>query len=340
MKRRLLPLLCCFFLCAVSPPYAAMAADTVKTIRVSAPAVPQSIALLRLPESSSFRETGMKVVFTPCRSPEQMHIFVANREVDAIIATLPTAAVFSGKGIPCKVLAVYSAPLWLVSTAPPMPDTPGVSPLDSFMALQGREILLPFGPGNMPELVLQVLAAKSGVNFTMRHCGSSMEAANLLLRGQAAYALLPEPAATLAASQKLQTQHISKQLVLKDVWPRVFPGQPSMPTAALIMVGPLADDPTTCALLRQNFMEGVSWAESHPEAALRLAETKYPELGRMLYAAPTLGQEVFRSLGLLSEQEGKRAARFMLERLFAISPASVGGKLPGDDIWEVDDAAQ
>lgn len=330
MKRLLMPLLGLAVLMAAASPETA-GAERGNTIRFSAPPVPQAVPLLRAAESDAFRNAGTAAAFTPWRSPEQLRTFVANNTVDAVIAALPTAAVLSNKGIPCTILAAYSAPLWIVSTN--ASAAPRVSVLDAFDRLHGKEILLPFGPGNMPELALKVLAAERGINLNMRYCGSAMEAANLLRCGQAAYALLPEPAATLVTAQGSQPQTIGKYLDLKDVWPHVFPGQASMPTAALIMVGPLSGDRETRALVRQSFMEGAAWAEEHPEAALRLAETAYPELGKALGAMPESGKDVFRSLGLLTGREGEQAARFMLERLFAISPASLGGRLPDESIW-------
>ncbi len=284
MKGMLMRLFCLVAL-AVSVFPGAAGAEDGSTIRFSAPPIPQAVPLLRVAESDAFRNAGAAAAFTPWRSPEQLRTFVANGTVDAVIAALPTAAVLFNKGIPCKILAVYSAPLWIVSTdvSAAAPRTPA---LDFFALLHGREILLPFGPGNMPELALKVLAAERGINLKIRHCGSAMEAANLLRRGQASYALLPEPAATLVTERERQAERVFKCFALKDVWPRVFPGQASMPTAALIMVGPLSADREARALVRQSFMEGAAWAEKHPEAALQLAETAYPELGKALGNTP------------------------------------------------------
>lgn len=335
MKHLLQLLLSLAVLTAVAFP-ASAGTEGSKTIRFSAPPVPQSVPLLRAVNSDAFRKAGASAAFTLWRSPEQLRTFVTNGSVDAVIAALPTAAVLSNKGIPCKILAVYSAHLWVVSTDVSA-ATPGTS-LNSLALLHDKEILLPFGPGNMPELALNVLAAERGINLKIRHCGSAMEAANLLRRGQAAYALLPEPAATLVMAQGSQAEQIRKCFALKDVWPQVFPGQAAMPTAALIMVGPLSGNGEARVLVRRSFMEGAAWSEANPEAALRLAETTCPELAKALGTNPESGKDVFRSLGLLMGREGEQAARFMLERLFAISPASLGGRLPDEGIWGVGDA--
>ncbi|ENM5739823.1 hypothetical protein AB1F87_003404 [Vibrio mimicus] len=314
-------------------------ADERKTIRFSAPPVAQAVPLLRVVEDEKFHTSNMTAEFIPWRSPEQLHVLIANGEVDTVIAALPTAAVLYNKGIPCSVVAVYSAPLWIVAADSATPEKQGGAVLQSFTMLHDQEILLPFGPGNMPELALRVLADQSDVNLKIRYSGSVMEAANLLRRGQAAYALLPEPAATLVTMRNSQTTRIRKDFSLTKVWSEVFTDQPAMATAALIMVGPLSQDSSARVWVRKSFMDGAAWSEANPEAALLLAMTKYPEMGQQLRSSVENGEEVFRSLGLLDRQEGDTAARFMLEKIFALNPASVGGRLPDENIWGFDHAA-
>lgn len=96
------------------------------------------------------------------------------------------------KGVPATVVALTSSPVGLVSTD---------AALSGLSGLDGREVLLPFGPGEMPDLLLRALAGQTGVSFVPRHAGNALEAANLLLLGQGHCALLSEPAATLALSR-------------------------------------------------------------------------------------------------------------------------------------------
>lgn len=301
-------------------------------MRLSAPPVAQAAALLRASVSGALHDAGARGKFVPWRSPEQLRSFVANGEVDAIIASLPTASVFAAKSVPCAILAVYSAPLWIVA----LEDGEAVpeSPREAFASLRGAEVLLPFGPGDMPELALDVLSRASGVPVRKRHCGGAMEAANLLRSGRASHALLAEPAASLVAEQKKGGKKIRKVVALKAVWPEVFPGRTAMPTAALVAVGPLAKNEAACAVLRRAFLEGALWVEKFPADAVLLAEKHFPELGGMLAVSPHEGT-AFISRDILAGPEGEKEARFMLERLFERDPASLGGTLPGEDIWRM-----
>ena len=113
----------------------------------------------------------------------------------------------------------------------------------------------------------------------------------------------------------------------------IFPGQVAMPTSALVMVGPLAENPVLCAMVRESFVEGTMWAKDHPEEAGKLAIATYPELGGILGTVSGSLQEIFRSSRLLDKEQGKQAALFMLERLLEINPASIGGRMPDKKVW-------
>lgn len=209
------------------------------TVRLTAPPIPQAVPLLWASESRIFHEMGTQAIFIPWRSPEQLHTFVATGKVDAVITTLSTVSSLVNKGIPCRVLAVYSAPLWVVTNTTPTKhkstDTPNTS---RFAVLDGKRIFLPYGPGNMPELVLKMFSHTTNIYPDIRYSGSTIEAANLLQHEQNTYALLPEPAATLILGKEKQRSTV-RLFTLEELWMEHFPGQTAMPTAALIMVGPL-----------------------------------------------------------------------------------------------------
>lgn len=340
--RALLPVLALVLTLALAAPWApgaARAEDAPPRLRLAAPPVPQALALLRAPHGQALRRAGLRAEFTPWRSPEQLRALVASGEVDAAIATLPTAAVLAARGLPCTVLAAYSAPLWIVSATDDGADAaPGAAPdaLAAFRALEGEEILLPFGPGNAPGLALGVLAQAAGVRLRMSHAGSALEALNLLRLGRGGHALLPEPFAARATARARHGAALSRRLDLRALWTQVFPGRGPMPTAALVAVGPAAADPVTRAALRGAFAEGLAWAGAEPGAALALADAAYPELGALLRAAgPGRPAAPCTPDTPLSGPGGEAAARFMIERIFDLCPDCLGGRLPGEGFWDM-----
>ena len=297
-------------------------------LRLAAPLVPQAVPLLAAGESALFQKAGVGASFSLWRSPEQLRALVANGQVDAVVAALPTAAVLARRGVPCVVLAAYAAPLWLVG--PPDLAREGEPPLDTLRRLLDREILLPFGPGNMPELALRVLAAQGSLDCPLRHCGSALEAVNLLRLGQGGAALLPEPSASLATAGG----GVVRLLDLREAWSAAFPEHTDMPTACLMVVGATARDPALRALLRQGFVEGMREMENNPQASLMTAKRHSTELGAVLERAAT-EERPFMSSAVLVGDRGKKAALFMLRRLLELTPASVGGSLPTNEFWDM-----
>ena len=297
-------------------------------LRLAAPLVPQAVPLLIAGERELFQKAGVGASFSLWRSPEQLRALVANGQVDAVVAALPTAAVLARRGVPCVVLAAYAAPLWLVG--PPELAREGEPPLDTLRRLLDREILLPFGPGNMPELALRVLVAQGSLDCPLRHCGSALEAVNLLRLGQAGTALLPEPSASLATAGG----GIARLLDLREAWSAAFPHYADMPTACLMAVGATARDPALRALLRQGFVAGMREMENNPQASLMAAKKHSPELGAVLERTSNEGRPFLSSTVLVGER-GKKAALFMLQRLLELSPASLGGSLPANDFWDM-----
>ena len=298
-------------------------------VRLSAPLVFQAFPLLRAENSAAFREAGATAQFTFWRSPEQLRALVANGQVDAVVAALPTAAVLARRGVPCVALAAYAAPLWIVGPAHLARE--GEPPLDTFRRLLAKEILLPFGPGNMPELAMRVLAVEVGLNVTHRHCGSAMEALNLLRIGQGSAALLPEPSASMALNEGT----VVRLLDLREVWAAVFPEHRDMPTACFVAVGDAACDPHLRTLLRQSFVEGMKYMVDEPETAFAAARNSCAEFRVILERLPDGGSAFLRSPVLLAGERGKEAALFMLEQLQKMVPSSVGGALPPSGFWDM-----
>ena len=298
-------------------------------LRLAAPLVPQALPLLRAGESALFQQAGVDTFFSLWRSPEQLRALVANGQVDAVVAALPTAAVLARRGVPSVVLAAYAAPLWLVGPTDLVRE--GEHPLDTFRRLLDREILLPFGPGNMPELALRVLAAQGGLNCPLRHCGSALEAVNLLRLGRGGAALLPEPSASLATTEG----GIVRLLDLREVWAATFPDHTDMPTACFMAVGPTAHDPALRSLLRQGFVEGMRDMEKNPQASLVAAKKYSPELSAVLERTSKNDDLQFLPSSVLVGERGRKAALFMLQRLLELTPASVGGSLPANDFWDM-----
>jgi len=314
-------LLAALLLALLAWPTAARAEDA---LRLCGPPVVESLPLVAMAHQGSLPGTRLKTSFAPWRSPDQLRALVAGSQADVVLVTIATAAVLRVRGVPCRVLAVMAPPVWLVSA------DPQVRQLND---LAGREVLLPFGPGEMPALLLASIARAQRVELTTRQAGSALEAVNLLALGRAPAALLSEPAASLALTKAAGLKGgraLYKSVDLRRAWARAFPQSPLLATTALAMVGPRARQPEICAAMAAAFRAQCAWVKQHPKQARALAHTGFPALAVQLREGAPPGQDIH----LLSGREGKAASLFFLERLHESSPAATGGVRPDMSLWE------
>ncbi|KMY67742.1 hypothetical protein AAU61_07610 [Desulfocarbo indianensis] len=293
-------------------------------LRLSGPPVAQTLALLAMADQGRLPGTGLSARFTPWRSPDQLRAQVAGEQTDAVLVTIATAAVLRARQVPCRVLAVMAPPVWLVTSQP------GAAGLAE---LAGREIMLPFGPGEMPALLLATVAEKQGVKLGTRQAGGALEAVNLLIMGRAQAALLSEPAASLALARASMTKGgraLYKSVDLRRSWARAFPASPLLATTALVMVGQRARQPEVCQAVAAAFRGQCGWVTKHPAQAEALADKMFPALAGQLAMASQAGRDIC----LLNAEQGRDAALFFLSRLYEKSPAATGGVRPGPSLWE------
>lgn len=311
MPRILLTLLACAL--AACPAYAA----GQRPLRVSGPAIAETLPLVIM----AGRNPAIELI--PWSSPDQLRALVATKAVDAALMTTATACTLRNRGIPAVVVGLFSSPLWIVSAD----DSP-----DTLQGLQDQEILLPFGAGEMPDLILQTLAGESGLRYRARHAGNAMEAVNLLLLGKARHAFLSEPAASLAVLRGARLEaRPRKRLDFRETWRDVFPEHPDLCLSALVAVGEASSDPGLRVMLRSAYAEAHAWGADHPEAMKALVKDTFPALWPQIRNEPA----PLTAVRILRGPQAEGSARFLLERLHGLSPASIGGALPPQGFFEV-----
>jgi NitT/TauT family transport system substrate-binding protein len=313
-------------LAALSLATPAVAAPT-SPIRTSGPAVAETLPLLAMGRGGPLPGLARAVAFTPWNSPDQLRAMIATDGVDAAVMTTASACTLANKGVPATVVALTSSPVWLVSSD---------AALSRLSGLDGREVLLPFGPGEMPDLLLRALAGRAGVSFVPRHAGNALEAVNLLLLGQGHCALLSEPAASLAVSRAKARSRpgvpvLAKQLDVRDAWGKVFPEHPQLAQSALAVLGPLARDAAACKVLQTAYVRAAGWLAAHPRETTALAGNDFPALAAQAVDGVLPGQDIRLVMG----RHGAQDARFFLGLLHGLSPASIGGRLPESAFFEV-----
>ncbi|MBG0775910.1 MAG: ABC transporter substrate-binding protein [Desulfovibrionaceae bacterium] len=270
-------------------------------------------------------------VFTPWHSPDQLRAMVAGGQVDAALVTVAAASRLAERGVPVRVVAILSSPGWILSAH---------GPLRSMDDLRGKEILLPFGPGEMPEALFTAVAAGHGLtrarDYALRNGSNAMEVVQHLLLGHADYAFVSEPAATLAVSRSAEgSRPLVRGLDLRAAWAEAFPACPELPATAVVLFGPRAADPGLARDLNAAFRAAAARILADPGPVMAEAAEHFPE-----FTALPDAWRLLAGTRILDQTGAEEAVRFYLETLRAAAPGLRVGDLPHGAFSHAAPAAQ
>ncbi len=260
---------------------------------------------------------GPGIEFIMWNSPDQARAMIASGRTQASLITTTGAATFCNKGVRVGIAGVFSSALWVVST-----ETFGRTPLTG-------TILFPFGPGEMPGLVFRAAMGQSSPELVVQHTGGAMEAVNRLLMGRAGHALLAEPAASLAVVRSRELNNaprLFKHMDLRDIWSQKFNDRP-LCVSCLALFGDAVDRTDRIKKMISGYGLALEWIKAHPEQTHALAVKKFPVLA-VLPKGRADGAGILRTDG-----NALGGARFFLEKIFAMDPDALGGKLPGPGLF-------
>src|SRR5690606_10155215 len=129
--------------------------------------------------------------------------------------------------------------------------------------------------GDMPDIVLQLLAARQGLDvqrdFRLRYVPTPMEAMQLLITRRVSHALLVEPAVSLALRKTrsfpigLIAPDLHRGADLQQEWGRLFQRRPRLPQAGIAAVGAARQQPEVLAAVAQAYAHSLTWCRSHPQ---------------------------------------------------------------------------
>ena len=148
---------------------------------------------------------------------------------------------------------------------------------------RGEEIAVPFR-GDMPDLMLQLLTARQGLDvrrdFRVRYVPTPMEAMQLLITRRVRQALLSEPAVSLALRKTqsfplgLVAPELHRGADLQQEWGRVFQRAPRIPQAGIAGVGALRGQGAALAAVDAAYARSVAWCRAHPQACGRMVAAR------------------------------------------------------------------
>ena len=197
--------------------------------------------------------------------------------------------------------------------------------VNSIADLAGKTIYAS-GEGATPQYVLDYLLAQNGLTdkVTVKYVGEHTALAAMVASGEAKIALLPEP---FVSAVMVKNPDVRVALDLNTAWEEAS-------GTKLVMGVYIAsrtfynEHPDQVKAFLADYAASVEKVNSSADAAQKIAD-----LG-IVGSAEIAKQAIPRSyIVSITGDEAKSAASAVLNVLFTANPKSVGGKLPGDDLY-------
>ncbi|HNT40090.1 MAG TPA: ABC transporter substrate-binding protein [Rubrivivax sp.] len=311
-------------------PLAARSASRRAKLVLAGPMAAVSYPLMLLAENGALAPWAEKVEFVAWKDPDQLRLLAIEGKADFVAVPTNVAANLFNRGVRLALLNVSTwGILWILSRRP--------GPL-KLSDLKGQELLVPFR-GDMPDIVLQLLAAREGIDLrkdmTLRYVASPLDAMQMLLMRQADHALLAEPAASMALrkTQSFPMSSVAPELYravdMQSEWGRVLKRAPQMPQAGICVLGQALSD----AALRQGFQQAYTKAladcEAGPDACGVVVERHVPQIMAAAVADAVRADNAH----VQSARDARAELEFFFQQLLERQPGLVGGAMPGDAFY-------
>lgn len=230
----------------------------------------------------------------------------------------------SARGLPLKMLCLLGMGHLSVVTSD--------ETIRSFHDLAGKPVL-GFFRHDMPDLTFRAIARMEGMDpekdLRLDYVQTPMEAAQMLVAGKAATAILSEPPATAAIMMAAgQGRNLRRAFELTEVWGR-HKGTARIPMAGIALHASLLDEaPELISALKTGLPAAKAHVLADPAAAARLAE-------RTMEMRPQVFEKAFPkfNIDVVSARAVKSELETFYTALLELEPEAGGGRLPPDDYY-------
>lgn len=295
------------------------------TVRVGSLKGPTSMGLLFLMEESEQGETQGSYEFQMATGADELLPLMVKGDLDIALVPANVASVLYNKtegGISVIDINTLGV-LYLVS---------GDTTITSAADLQGRTIYLT-GKGTTPEFVLQYILQENGIeDCTLEFKSEATEVAAVLAENPSEIGLLPQPFVTAACAQN---EALSIVLDMTEEWSKLQgEGGSSLVTGVTVVRNAfLQENKTAVDTFLQEHKESAEAINADVEKGANLA------VNAGIVAKTQIAQKAIPSCNItyIDGAAMKQALEGYLEVLFEQAPDAVGGKLPGEDFFYLDE---
>ncbi len=281
---------------------------------------PTGVGMAKLMADSATKKTANNYTFTVASAATDINAKFINGEIK--IASVPTnvaATLYNKTGGKVRMLAVNT---YGVLSILEKGDT-----IKSVADLKGKTIYST-GKGQNPEFIFKYILEKNGldpekdvtINFV-----SSEELVAKLVKGEAEIGLAPEPAATTVLSKN---QNLKRALSINDEWAKVSDTKLMM-GCVVALESYIVENTAAVEKFLEEYSASVEFAKTNvDEAAKHCATYK-------ITASEAIAKKAIPTCNLcyVTGAEMKTNVNGYFNVLFTADPNSIGGAMPGDDLY-------
>ena len=305
-------------------PALGMAAPLPQLTLAGPPAI-VSAPLIHMAETNALQGVAQRTVFTSWRDPDQLRMMAMGGKADVLAMPSNVAANLYNRGAGVALLNISTwGSQWIVTRD---------AARKTLAAFKGEEIAVPFR-GDMPDIVLQLLAARQGLDplrdFRIRYVPTPMEAMQLLITRRVSHALLSEPAVSLALrkTQSFPVGLIAPELHrgadMQQEWGRLYQRPARLPQAGIAAVGALRAQPEALAAVTRAYAQSLAWCRDNAMECGRMM-ARYIDLLTPEAVADAIAVSQMDAVPL---PQAREELEFFFGQLMARNPGLLGGKLP------------
>ncbi len=295
-------------------------------IIISTPVATISIPVAYIIDKGFLKEYADKVEMVIWDSNEKFRAQVLGNSADFITMPVNAACLFHNKGISLKMMKIA---MWKLFYIVSKDDS-----VKSIKDLVGKKIVIPFR-GDVPDTLFQYLCQTEHINpfkeINMQYVPSLLDTTASVIGGQSDYAVMIEPAASMAIIKaKEKRLNLKRVIDLQEEWSkRTGIGGGKMPISGIAVLPHLAGNRELLNAFSRAYDEGVKWANDHPEEAARLAVKYFEGIN-----APAIEESLkYVYFDSKSTADVQKEIETMFDVFLKVNPDSIGGKLPDADFY-------
>ena len=299
--------------------------ESVK-IRLGGLKGPTTMGMVKLLDDAENQKTANEYEFTMAVTADELAPKMVKGEIDIIAAPTNLGSVLynntSGK---VRMIGVDTlGVLYIVEK--------GGETVTDLKSLAGKTIYAT-GKGTTPEYVLSYLLQQNGLTIGtdvfVEFKSEPTEIVGLMAQEESAVAMLPQPFVTVASKQ---LEGLRVALDLTKEWETVGNGSQLVTAAILARTDFVEEHPEAVAKFLEEYSASVEFVNNELEESSALVE-KYD-----IVKAPIAKQAIpFCNLVAITGTEMKEMTEGYLEVLHSANPQAVGGSLPGEDFYWINE---